>query len=190
MVNKRSGADPDHPGQTNKGFTLIEMMIVVVIIAVLATVAIIAYTRHIKKGRIVQEKVFVSKIQSLQETYFQQSGFYYDVCTGNYDPATTPKDKLVWNSDMTKLTRWEVLGARPENGITYFQWDVTASVPPAGDPTNHAFTGIASSALGMRPDVAWYYIRAKGDLAGDGGTDTEIFATSTKTEIWTQNEGK
>ena len=178
----------------NKGFTLIEMMIVVVIIAVLATVAVIAYTRHIKKGRMVREKVFVSKIQSLQETYFQQSGFYYDVCTNSFDPpngGVAPKDMVRWDStSLTKWTKWEILGARPESGVTYFQWDVTASVPPAGDPTNHAFKGMASSALGMRPTVPWYYIHGRGDLGNDGAPDTEIIATSTKTEIWTKNDGQ
>ena len=175
----------------NKGFTLIEMMIVVVIIAVLATVAVIAYTRHIKKSRLVQEKVFVSKIQSLQETYFQQSGFYFDVCTNTFDPGgSAPKDKVIWNSSLNHWANWEKLGARPESGVTYFQWDVTASVPPAGDPTNHTFKGIASSALGMRPTVPWYYIHGQGDLGGDGPPDTEIFATSTKSEIWTQNDGQ
>ena len=174
------------------GFTLIEMMIVVVIIAVLVTVAIIAYTRHIKKTRLVKEKVFVSKIQALQETYFQQHGIYLNVTgPGSPYPAAIPTgDPIPWNPDPS-TTLWDELGARPEAGHTYLQWFVAASTPTAhATTTSHPSASFSNAAAaGLTSGVPWYYIYARGDLANDGAPYTEIFATSVKTEIWDRNEG-
>lgn len=179
------------------GFTLIEMMIVVVIIAVLAAVAIVAYTRHIRSGRLVAAKEFISAIQSRQEQYFQQWGYYCNASGGDvYYPVTTPAGEAVpWSPP----AGWADLGARPVSGHTYFQHLVRASVPP-----DHALTGFAA-ALGIPAQPAppgtpspWYYVVARGDLDGsgvcadppDGGACTLLYSTSARSEIVSRNEGQ
>jgi type IV pilus assembly protein PilE len=183
--------------QGAEGFTLIEMMIVVVIIAVLVTVAIIAYTRHIKKTRMVKEKVFVSKIQALQETYFQQHGNYLNV-TGEsaFYPATLPTGDAVPFAPTSaspctcpNVCCWALLGARPESGHSYLQWRVAAAVPTGTPPTISGPSSSGGEAVGIQAGVPWYYILARGDLQGDGAPNTTIYANSVKTDIWSQNEG-
>lgn len=168
-----------------KGFTLIEMMIVVVIIAVLVAVAIVAYTRHIKSTRIVQEKVFVSKIQALQETYFQRYGVYCNVTDGSPYPGTVPQTGVTFNPG----GNWGQLGARPESGTTYASWDVVASESTA----NHAVTtgpSWAQSKLTATTGVPWFAVQGRMDLDGNSASGyTEIYTTSQKGTIWTVGEG-
>lgn len=53
----------------NRGFTLIEMMIVVVIVAILAAIAYPAYTNAITKARRSDGVDALLNIQALQEKY-------------------------------------------------------------------------------------------------------------------------
>lgn len=53
-----------------KGFTLIEVMIVVVIVAILAAVAIPSYQDSVRKTRRADAKESLTRIAALQERYF------------------------------------------------------------------------------------------------------------------------
>lgn len=52
-----------------KGFTLIEVMVVVVIIAILASIALPSYQEYVKKGRRIDAKNALSALQMAQEKY-------------------------------------------------------------------------------------------------------------------------
>ncbi|MEO0444019.1 MAG: type IV pilin protein [Pseudomonadota bacterium] len=67
--------------QNAKGFTLIELMIAVVIVAILAAVAVPSYQSFIQDGRRAECKGFVLDIASRQERFFTQNS--------NYAPAAT-----------------------------------------------------------------------------------------------------
>jgi prepilin-type N-terminal cleavage/methylation domain-containing protein len=150
------------------GFTLVELMIVVIIVVILATVAAIAYRRHLRSGRIVAAQEFVSRIQARQETYLQQHGSYADISTaGTFYPAlSSPEPKAKpWT---TPPNEWKDLGARPPANSTYFGFFVRASAGP-----NHPLDANASTlripaqpAAPMTPHP-WYYVVAHGDLDGD-----------------------
>lgn len=56
--------------KNQKGFTLIEVMIVVVIVAILAAVAIPSYQDSIRKTRRADAKEALTRIAALQERYF------------------------------------------------------------------------------------------------------------------------
>lgn len=56
------------------GFTLVELMIVVVILGILAAVAIPAFTRYVKRSKTSEALGNVAKIYQAQVTYFTQSG--------------------------------------------------------------------------------------------------------------------
>lgn len=53
-----------------KGFTLIEAMIVVVIIAILAAIAVPSYQKHIQKTRRGDAKESLTRIAAMQERFF------------------------------------------------------------------------------------------------------------------------
>lgn len=58
------------------GFTLIEVMIVVAIVAILASVALPSYQEHVRKSRRVDAKETLTRMAALQERYFFQNSAY------------------------------------------------------------------------------------------------------------------
>lgn len=67
--------------KTSKGFTLIELMIVVVIIALLAGIGIPSYLKSVVKTRRSDAKVALSELAQLQESYFADNQKYADTLT-------------------------------------------------------------------------------------------------------------
>lgn len=60
----------------HRGFTLIEVMIVVAIVAILATVAFPAYTDYLRRGQIPEAFTNLSNFQVKMEQYFQDNRKY------------------------------------------------------------------------------------------------------------------
>jgi type IV pilus assembly protein PilE len=62
--------------QTEGGFSLIELMIVVAIIGVLASVAVPSYLDSIRKGKRAEGRAALVDLLQQQERYFGQNGTY------------------------------------------------------------------------------------------------------------------
>jgi len=59
-----------------KGFTLIEVMIVVAILGIISAIALPSYTKYVEKSRRTDAKVELLKIAQLQESFFAQNLSY------------------------------------------------------------------------------------------------------------------
>jgi len=70
------GEPPPHPGRRN-GFTLIELMIVVVIIGILASMAIPRFMRASAKAKQTEAKSVLKQIYVMESAYFQEKECYY-----------------------------------------------------------------------------------------------------------------
>ena len=66
------------PRADEKGFTLIEVMIVVAIIAILAAVALPSYGRYVARGKLVEAFSELSAYRVRMEQWFQDSRTYLD----------------------------------------------------------------------------------------------------------------
>ena len=64
------------------GFTLVEMMIVVALLAVLASIAIPAYREQAERGRRADGKAFLLDVASRQERFYTQYSSYTTVVVG------------------------------------------------------------------------------------------------------------
>ena len=74
--------------QTSHGFTLVELMVVVVIISLLAMVAVPSYNVSVAKARRADAQSTLSGLASAMERWFTQSGSYL----GAAGPIGSPTD--------------------------------------------------------------------------------------------------
>ena len=63
--------------KNNKGFTLIELMIVVVIIGILAALAIPRFMQATTKSKQSEAKQILKQIYTMERTYRQENGVYF-----------------------------------------------------------------------------------------------------------------
>lgn len=82
-----------------KGFTLIEMMIVVAVIGILASIAIPAYSDYVTRGRLVEGTSALADGRIRMEQFFQDNRTY----TGGPCPAATANFTYACNN-LTAIT--------------------------------------------------------------------------------------
>lgn len=75
----------------SRGFTLIELMIVVAIVAILAAIAYPAYTESIRKGRRAEARTALAELLQQQERYMTQRNCYlaFTNTAGTVAPVTS-----------------------------------------------------------------------------------------------------
>ena len=95
-----------------KGFTLIELMIVVAIIGILAAVAIPAFMDYMKKSKKTEAALQLNKIGKNNKTYFITNASYVTT-SGAAKPAGTactgPNKKFAVASDWATQAGWQDL---------------------------------------------------------------------------------
>ena len=62
--------------RSSKGFTLIELMIVVVIIGILSAVAYPSYSNHVRKTKRAEAKTRLLQVAQLEERFFTENNTY------------------------------------------------------------------------------------------------------------------
>ena len=147
-------------GKSQKGFTLIELMIVVAIIGILAAIAIPNFVRFQLKAKTSEGKVNVAAIRTAEEAYFSEFGSYV---AGVVSPATNggpSKTSFVDNGG------FNVVGWAPE-GQVYFNYEVVVSTNKTG------YTADAGADIdGNGTPQAWGYVHP-----APGGTTSDASAT-------------
>jgi len=86
-----------------KGFTLVELMIVVVVIAILASIGIPAYNDHVIRGKLVEGTSALSDARVKMEQYFQDNRTY-DAGGGNTCPPAIPATTANFTYACSNLT--------------------------------------------------------------------------------------
>ncbi|MDD5155266.1 MAG: prepilin-type N-terminal cleavage/methylation domain-containing protein [Candidatus Omnitrophica bacterium] len=67
-----------------KGFTLLELIVVIVILGILATLGFTQYTKVVERGRTAEAKAILGQLRAAQMAY--------KLTYGDYSTATTPAD--------------------------------------------------------------------------------------------------
>jgi type IV pilus assembly protein PilE len=76
-----------------RGFTLIEIMIVVAVIAILASIALPSYNNYLRKARRADAQAALTDIATRQQQYLMDARAYApDLATLNYTLQTTVTD--------------------------------------------------------------------------------------------------
>lgn len=133
-------------GKSKKGFTLIELMIVVAIIGILAAIAIPNFIRFQLKAKTSEGKVNVAAIRTAEEAYFSEFGSYV---TGSVSPAANGGTT---KTDFTDTGGFGTIGWAPE-GQVFFNYEVVVSSNGA------AYVADAGADIdGNGVDQAWGYV--------------------------------
>ena len=68
----------------HQGFTLVELVIVIIIVGILSLVAIPIYKKYVQEAKITEAKAFLSAAYNAQRLYYLEHGFYYGMVVGDY----------------------------------------------------------------------------------------------------------
>lgn len=174
-----------------RGFTLVELMVVVVLVGVLATLGVVMFRQWVFHTRSVEAFGMVQSIRVAQERWRAEHGAYLDVSTDmtSYYPTATPSRKL-WDwrqAAGNDYDRWMLLSPTI-SGPVQFGYVVKAGAP---------FTAMAAPSTASQPPwpagndtlLPWYVIEAKGDTDEDG-VPSYYVAASINGEILRENEGE
>lgn len=88
QLNKASQHSWNKTTAGQKGFTLIELMIVVVIIGILGSIAIPSYSEYVKRGKAAEATSNLANLKIRMEQYFQDNKTYED--TGGFTAPCSP----------------------------------------------------------------------------------------------------
>lgn len=78
----------------NKGFTLVELMIVVAIVGIIAAISYPSYTRHVQKTRRADGKIKLLEVMAKQERHYSLNNTYVIGLAGlGYDEDVVDSNK-------------------------------------------------------------------------------------------------
>ena len=138
--------------KSKKGFTLIELMIVVAIIGILAAIAIPNFLRFQLKSKSSEGKVNIAAIRTAEESYLAEFGTYVPATASPAVAATTAKVAFT-NTDGANLG-FDQLGWSPE-GQVFFQYEVAYA---SATPSAYTITAAADIDGDGDPQV-WGYVK-------------------------------
>lgn len=179
------------PRRSSRAFTLVELMVVVVLVGILATVGIVLFRRWIFHTRSVEAVGMLQSIRVAQERWRSETGSYMDVSTSPtaWYPTMTPGRKLYdWRQVAgNDYAKWQLLNPTV-SGPVQFTYTTKAGAP---------FTAMMVPVTADKPTwpvpaattQPWYVIQAMGDTDEDTLMSYYV-ASSLNGEVYKENEGE
>jgi prepilin-type N-terminal cleavage/methylation domain-containing protein len=178
-----------------RGFTLIELMIVVVIVGVLGAVAVYAYRKQVNRAREAEVMAMLGEMRAKEEAYKTEMGTYQStnatsdenqfhpvlgVCgvAGQVEPCPKAVDP--------RPAEWTRLGLNPHGRQLYCGYVAVAGIAGATLPAGSRGAAMLGTAAQPAP---WFYMRAMCDLKRTNVLNAEWWTAMNTTSVASANEG-
>jgi type IV pilus assembly protein PilA len=181
-----------------RGFTLIELMIVVVIVAVLATLAVVGYRKMILASHVSEATGMVQSIRVAQEEYFSETRQYANISTSltTYYPQGNPSYTVgvtAWGAACggacTANMDWSMLPVHVDGPVMFGY--ATVAGPPGQAPAPASVTVNGKTVtFPSSPQTDWFIVAATCDLDGNGTPNTSVYTTSWQNSVLIDHEGQ
>jgi prepilin-type N-terminal cleavage/methylation domain-containing protein len=174
-----------------RGFTLVELLVVVAIISVLAVVAGTAYRRYMDSARTTEAYAMLGEIRTKEEAYRAEksayTGWSSDETLANGFPLVDGAVKEPVYKDVTtgQPTNWTALGINPGKTRLQCGYNVLAGLPSTGTLGTMG-QGILGGAT--PPNTPWWYAVATCDNDGNTTKNATFTTGFNTTVVSAQNE--
>jgi type IV pilus assembly protein PilA len=171
-------------GKRERGFTLIELMIIVVIVGILASLATVGYRRYVNDAKTSEAREIIGSIKGGQESYLDETFQYLDASTGainTYYPNPNPTGMLKTQWGPVVGDPFAPLGVRADAPV-YFGYSSIAGNGAAG---LNSVSGFGSLPVTNRPQ---YLVKARCDIE-PGGSATVYVSSNIQADIYGENVG-
>lgn len=120
-----------HVRQNSRGFTLLELMIVVAIVGIIAAIAFPSYQQSVMRANRTDAKAFLSEVASKQEAFFADRRRYADSL-----------DDLGYVAALCYAGGDNTFGCGTSVATATYSMTISAFAPPA-NPTSYTVTATA-----------------------------------------------
>ena len=176
-----------------RGFTLVELLVVVSMVGILAALAMVGYKKYIATAQASEAAAMIQGIRGGQEAHRAETLVYLQCSSAltDYYPAAPDDRKRSWAGldSNTKWQCWRRLNVAADAPVR-FGYAVMAGM--AAD-TVPALAGYADPPAPWPPAVftrePWYVVQAAGDRDADG-IKALFIAGSHSGEIYSENDSE
>ena len=185
---------PVREPSAQRGFTLIELMIVVAVIAILAMVVVPTFLKSANKTKGKTEvTAMFAELASKEEAYKTESATNTYLDSAAVCPAAGPQ-KAGYNfqtSCVTTGSTWETLRINPPESKMFCAYRIVAGkrtdtlTPPMGFKNSRGTLNAAEPSLAS----GWWYITAECDEDRHGGTNAKYYMSSLDSKLQVTNSG-
>jgi prepilin-type N-terminal cleavage/methylation domain-containing protein len=186
MLLRRRRAD-------QRGYTLMELMIVVAIIGILASIGTYSVVKYVRAARTAEAIELINSIRAAQESYKDETFGYLNVSAGDIESvfpftneAELKNQSKGWGAgNSTILGRFAQLGVQPSTRVQFGYSCVAANGGTL--PTKTQLRVDTSPLPSSAPASWWYVVRAVADRDSDGKFAT-LVGSSFNDQIYTERD--